>query len=82
MLDMETLENAGLTPEEKLQLVLMMGVFWGFDNHIKSKTGRHDENAIPKMRTAELLTVIFIKMENYSKEQISDEIKKCSDTTL
>ena len=43
---METLENAGLTPEEKLQLVLMMGLFWGFDNHIKSKTGRHDENAI------------------------------------
>ncbi|TSJ87967.1 hypothetical protein FPQ14_11535 [Gilliamella apicola] len=82
MLDMETLENAGLTPEEKLQLVLMMGLFWGFDNHIKSKTGRHDENAISKMRTAELLTAIFIKMENYSKEQIADALKKCADTTL
>lgn len=42
MLDMETLENAGLTPEEKLQLVLLMGLFWGFDNHIKSKIGRQD----------------------------------------
>lgn len=82
MLDMETLENAGLTPEEKLQLVLMMGVYGGFDTHIKSKIGRHDEEAISKMRTAEFLTAIFIKMENYSKEQIADALKKCADTTL
>lgn len=82
MLDMETLGNAGLTPEEKLQLVLMMGLFWGFDNYIKSKAGRHDEDAISKMRTAEFLTAIFIKMENYSKEQIADALKKCADTTL
>ena len=86
MLDMETLENAGLTPEEKLQLVLMMGVYGGFDthikSHIKSKIGRHDEEAISKMRTAEFLTAIFIKMENYSKEQIADALKKCADTTL
>ena len=34
------------------------------------------------MRTAELLTAIFIKMENYSKEQIADALKKCADTTL
>lgn len=82
MLDMETLENAGLTPEEKLQLVLLMGLFWGFDNHIKSKIGRQDEESISKMRTAELLTAIFISVENYSKEQIADALKKCADTTL
>ena len=82
MLDMETLENAGLTPEEKLQLVLMMGVCGGFDIHIKSKIGRHDEEVISKMRTAELLTAIFISVENYSKEQIAEAFKKCTDATL
>lgn len=82
MLDMKTLENAGLTPEEKLQLVLLMGLFWGFDNHIKSTIGRQDEESISKMRTAELLTAIVINVENYSKEQIADALKKCADTTL
>lgn len=82
MIDMKNLELAGLTPEEKLHILLMRGLVGCVNNQVKAIIGAPDDGMVSKMSLVEVLTSVFISSENYSKEQIEEAFKKCADTML
>lgn len=79
---MKNLELAGITPEEKLHILLMWGLVCCVNNQVNAIIGTPDDVMVSKMSLVEVLTSVFIGSENYSKAQIEGAFKKCADTML
>jgi len=71
------LEN--LDPEQKLQVMVMVGIFGGIQEHIKDLIDNRDEGAELDLKVFTAFTAVLAKSEEYNEAQPIGVLEKCGD---